>query len=249
MQDCERNPGKVPQLGWVHGAAAARSDSAEERPEKARHLHGPAAGRGIPTVAAGLPGGSALPGTAQPPAVPPPVGGARRQVRPRAAAARALPCLQSASLRCRARRAATPAPAARPLAAGAPRPPSPAAPPPRGAPGERNASATRRAWGRGRRRPPESHTWGRGPAAGASSRPAARAEFKRARGAGGGIAGDARGGALSGEAGPRPCARCAAAPGLPAQTAWRRRPERAGEGGRTTASRTSWFSPQPAKPR
>lgn len=233
------------------------SDGAEERPEKAWHLHGPVAENGIPAaapphpaMAAGLPGEEARPKTAQPPALPLPAEGARQQVQPRATAARPLPCLQSASLRCRARhqrRATTPVPAARPLAAAAPHPTTAAAPPLRGAPGERAASATRHAWGRGRHRPPASHTWGRGPAGSASSRPAARAEFKRARGPGSGIAGDARGGAVPGEAGPRPCVRCAATLGLPAQTAWRRRSERGeGQGRREDSSLAHFLVLAPA---
>lgn len=63
--------GKRPTSQQRLGPGAARSAGAEERPEKARHLQGPAAAKGIPAVAAGLPGGSARLG---PPALPRPPG-------------------------------------------------------------------------------------------------------------------------------------------------------------------------------
>lgn len=131
---------------------------------------------------------------------------------------------------------------------GARRPPRPLRA--RGTPGKRAASATQRAWGRGRR-PPRRTRGPRPPPAGASSRRAANAEFKRAPGRGGEEGEKHTGAQRPGRPGRGP------APGSGNRPARSDSVAAAGGGegrgrwadGRTTISHTSWFSPRQRKPR
>lgn len=240
----------------------ARSDSAEERPEKARHLHEPAAGNGIPYASRrltpprprGCPEARPGPGRRNRSPFPRPSGapaGRCGHVRRRSGHFRVYSRLPSGAVR--ASSAAPPLPRP-PRAHWRPAPPTRQGrrPLPRAGPRGNAPLPLRGARGGGGATAPPRRT--RGAAALPAAPPPAPPPEQSLKGHGGQAAerrGTRAGVWCPGRPGRGPAcgARWRSACPLRRRGGGARSDERAGKGGRTTASRTSWFSPQPPKPR